>query len=97
MRWDVRRFQPNLLIETAAGEAGLVETDWLGRTLRIGEVEIACAAPTPRGATPIQAQADLPKEPSVLRILISRTGAAELRQYPVGNVLHQLCDPRDVP
>jgi uncharacterized protein YcbX len=37
--WDVRRFRPNLLIDLDGD--GWVEDTWCGRTLRIGDVELA--------------------------------------------------------
>ena len=39
-RADRRRFRPNLLIESERGTTGVVENGWLGRTVRIGSVEI---------------------------------------------------------
>ncbi len=44
--WDVRRFRPNLLIDTEAD--GWVEDEWCGQTVRVGDVELLpqrpCAA-----------------------------------------------------
>ncbi len=68
--WDVRRFRPNFLIETAAGIQGLGEPDWSGKTLRIGTVELKCEIPTMRCGMTMQAQRDLPKDPSVLRSIV---------------------------
>ena len=63
--WDVRRFRPNFLIET-----NLVESDWSGQRLRIGEVELQCEIPTVRCGMTMQAQAELPKDPSILRSIV---------------------------
>ncbi|MBV9926024.1 MAG: MOSC domain-containing protein [Acidobacteria bacterium] len=68
--WDARRFRPNFLIETAEGVEGLVESNWGGRTLRVGELRLKCEMPTPRCSMTIQAQADLPKDPRVLRTIV---------------------------
>jgi uncharacterized protein YcbX len=68
--WDVRRFRPNFLIETADGVEGLVEAGWGGRHLRIGELEIQCEIPTVRCGMTTHAQAGLPKDPSVLRSIV---------------------------
>ncbi len=68
--WDVRRFRPNFVIETAAGEVGLLESEWAGRTLRIGNAELKCEIPTVRCGMTTQAQAALPKDPSVLRSIV---------------------------
>jgi uncharacterized protein YcbX len=68
--WDVRRFRPNFLIKSADGLEGLTEPEWAGKTLRIGSVEMKCEIPTMRCGMTMQAQADLPKDPSVLRSIV---------------------------
>ncbi|HJP93018.1 MAG TPA: MOSC domain-containing protein, partial [Pyrinomonadaceae bacterium] len=68
--WDVRRFRPNFLIETDSGIEGLVEADWSGQKLRIGEVELRCEIPTARCGMTMQTQAELPKDPSILRSIV---------------------------
>lgn len=68
--WDMRRFRPNFLIKTEDGIEGLIESDWGGRTLRLGSVELKCEIPTVRCGMTMQAQADLPKDPSVLRTIV---------------------------
>ena len=68
--WDVRRFRPNFLIETAAGLEGLIEAGWGGRYLSIGELELKCEIPTVRCGMTTHAQAGLPKDPSVLRSIV---------------------------
>jgi uncharacterized protein YcbX len=69
-RWDVRRFRPNFLVQTESGVAGLSEPGWVGRTLRIGAVELRCEIPTVRCGMTTHAQGDLPKDPSVLRSIV---------------------------
>lgn len=66
--WDVRRFRPNLLIETHDGVEGLVEFEW--STVRLGSVELKCEMPTERCAMATNAQKGIPKDPSVLRSLV---------------------------
>lgn len=68
--WDVRRFRPNFLIETDREFEGLIEADWVGRTLRVGSVELKGEIPCPRCGMTIQAQSGLPKDPSVLRSIV---------------------------
>src|ERR1044072_3549319 len=68
--WDVRRFRPNFLIETADGIEGLVESDWGGRRLRVGGLTLKCEMPAPRCSMTIQAQQGLPKDPRVLRTIV---------------------------
>jgi uncharacterized protein YcbX len=67
--WDVRRFRPNVLIETEA-TGGAVENDWIGRDVRIGEVLVKGEMLTIRCAMPMHAQGDLPRDPSVLRTIV---------------------------
>lgn len=68
--WDVRRFRPNFLIKTNDEISGLAEAGWSGRVLRIGEVELKCEIPTARCGMTTHAQANLPKDPSVLRTIV---------------------------
>lgn len=68
--WDVRRFRPNFLIETDAAIRGLVESEWAGKNLRIGSVELKCEIPAMRCGMTMQAQDGLPKDPSVLRSIV---------------------------
>ena len=65
--WDVRRFRPNFFVETDPGFEGLIEFDWNGLTLRLGDVELRCEIPCERCAMANHAQAELPKDDSVLR------------------------------
>jgi MOSC domain-containing protein len=73
-RWDVRRFRPNLLLDLGADRSGLVERDWLGKTLRIGAAELSFVAACPRCVMTTLPQDDLLKDPSILRTIV--TGAA---------------------
>jgi len=68
--WDVRRFRPNFLIETEPQIKGLIESDWAGRKLRLGNIEILCEIPTVRCGVTIQAQKNLPKDASILRSIV---------------------------
>jgi uncharacterized protein len=67
--WDRRRFRPNVLVDIES-ETGTVENDWVGRTVRIGGFLIKGELPTLRCAMPMHAQADLPRDPSVLRTIV---------------------------
>jgi uncharacterized protein YcbX len=65
---DVRRFRPNLVVESAGSEAEFVENDWVGRTLLIGDgVRLQVSDPTPRCVVPTLPQADLPQDVGILR------------------------------
>lgn len=72
--WDVRRFRPNFLIETKSGIEGLVEASWSSRMLRLGELILKCETPTIRCGMTIHAQAELPKDPTVLRTIVRDAG-----------------------
>jgi len=68
--WDVRRFRPNFLIETADGVEDMVESTWAGKTLLIGTVELKGEIPCARCGMTTHAQGGLPKDPSVLRSIV---------------------------
>ena len=68
--WDVRRFRPNFFVKTVDGIAGLVESEWTGKTLRIGTVEVKCEMPAVRCGMTTNAQTGLAKDNSVLRTIV---------------------------
>jgi uncharacterized protein len=72
--WDVRRFRPNIVIDTDAELDGPVEAEWHRRTLRLGELAVQCEMPTARCGMTTQAQAELPKDPTVLRTIVREAG-----------------------
>lgn len=67
-KWDVRRFRPNIFIETEPGIEGFVEFGW--KKLRVGGAELLCEMPAERCAMTTHAQAELAKDPSVLRSIV---------------------------
>jgi uncharacterized protein YcbX len=69
--FDVRRFRPNVLVETAGATTGLVEAGWGGgKRLRIGEVELSTEIPTARCVMVTLPQGALPHDPRVLRTVV---------------------------
>lgn len=68
--WDVRRFRPNLFIETPPGVNGPIEQGWIGMTLKIGDATLAVSAPTPRCGMTTRPQADLPFDKTILRTIV---------------------------
>jgi len=69
-RFDVRRFRPNVVVETGPGESAFVENDWVGRTILLGDdVRLRISDPSPRCAIPTLAQGDLPEDPGILRTI----------------------------
>jgi uncharacterized protein len=78
-RFEIRRFRPNMVIETANGGTDFVENTWIGRTLAIGdEVRLNITGPCPRCVMTTLAQGDLPRDVGVLRT------AAQHNQAHVG-------------
>jgi uncharacterized protein len=66
-RFDVRRFRPNLVIDTN-GRPGFVEDAWVGQTLTIGDgVRLEVTEPCERCVMTTLAQAGLPYDPGILR------------------------------
>lgn len=78
--WDVRRFRPNLFIETEQDVQGLVEAGWSGRVLRIGSVKLKCEIPCARCGMTSHGHSGLPKDPSVLRSIV-KDANQELGRY----------------
>ncbi|HEX6714571.1 MAG TPA: MOSC N-terminal beta barrel domain-containing protein [Thermoleophilaceae bacterium] len=65
-QFDARRFRMNVIVETHA--SGFVENDWVGQTLAIGDdVKLAIAIPDPRCVMPSLAQAELARDPGILK------------------------------
>ena len=67
-RFEVRRFRPNIVVETAPDAAGFVENDWIDRTAAIGdEVRLRVTGPCPRCVMTTLPQGDLPSDAGILR------------------------------
>lgn len=67
-RFEVRRFRPNIVVETTNGQKGFVENEWVGQVLALGDdvrlrVDKACI----RCVMTTLAQSDLPKDSGILR------------------------------
>ena len=71
----VERFRPNFLIETVDDNPKLVEFDWIGKKLKIGDSVFGVEAKTIRCAMPSRAQAPygLPQNPQITKSLFSET------------------------
>jgi hypothetical protein len=85
---DARRFRPNLLVDFDTQEP-LPEHALSGRKLRAGSALLEAAAPMVRCGMVTQPQAELPKDPRILRFLVreqkQQLGAA-LRVLEPGEV-----------
>jgi uncharacterized protein len=75
-RFEVRRFRPNIVVAPRPDEHGFVENDWADRTLAIGDqVRLRLTGPCPRCVMTTLPQADLPKDPGILRAAAQHNGA----------------------
>jgi uncharacterized protein YcbX len=78
-RFELRRFRPNLVVDVADEGSDFVENGCVGRTLVLGDgVRLHISGPCPRCVMTTLAQADLPKDPGILRT------AARYNQANVG-------------
>lgn len=68
--WDLERFRPNLVVETLPGSAGLIEQDWIGQRIKIGDITIQCSEPAPRCGAVSQQQQSIDRDTSVLRTIV---------------------------
>jgi len=68
-RVDVRRFRPNLVLETG-GAPGFVEAGWEGARLRIGSVLVDVTVACPRCVMITHGFADLPRDPGLMRTVV---------------------------
>ena len=67
-RFEVRRFRPNIIVQSTSGVKNFVEDAWIGHTLAIGEeVRLGITGPCPRCVMTTLPQADLPHDPGILR------------------------------
>jgi len=78
-RFEVRRFRPNIVVESSTGEKGFLENGWVGRTLAIGtDVRLNIVRGCERCVMTTLPQGDLPKDSGILRT------AAQHNQVNVG-------------
>jgi len=67
-RFEVRRFRPNMVVQTASPEKGFIENAWVGHTLAVGDsVRLNISGPCPRCVMTTLPQGDLPKDVGILR------------------------------
>jgi uncharacterized protein len=69
--FDVRRFRPNIVVTVGDDDgADFPERDWIGRRLRIGEVELELTAACPRCVMVTRGFADVAEDRRVLRTIV---------------------------
>lgn len=67
-RFEVRRFRPNVVVETTRGEGDFVENAWIGHLLAIGDtVRLSITGPCARCVMTTLPQSDLPRDTGILR------------------------------
>lgn len=71
---DPRRFRPGVLVEMDAVEGHFPETEWIGRRLAIGEVELTVSDHCRRCAFTIIAQEGFEYDAEILRTLVRNNG-----------------------
>jgi len=71
-QFDRRRFRPNLLIESDAD--GYPENGWVGRRVRAGEAVLQVTVECPRCVMTTHPIAELPRDPGIMRALVSENG-----------------------
>lgn len=67
---DPRRFRPNIVVDMDEVDGRFPETEWIGRRIAVGEVELTIADPTRRCGFTMQAQEGLDHDPEILRQLV---------------------------
>jgi uncharacterized protein len=67
-RFEVRRFRPNIVVESTSGEKDFVENSWIGKRLTVGEdIILRVTGPCTRCVMITLPQSDLPKDLGILR------------------------------
>ena len=67
-RFEVRRFRPNIVVESASEEKDFIENSWVNMKLRIGEeIVLKVIGPCTRCVMTTLPQGDLPKDLGILR------------------------------
>lgn len=70
--WDVRRFRPNIIIDTGSSDEGLVEQSWIGKQISIADSLIECTATAPRCGAVTRQQNTLDFDKSMLRTIVEK-------------------------
>jgi uncharacterized protein len=67
-RFEVRRFRPNIVVESTSGEKDFIENLWVGKELMIGEdIMLRVTGPCTRCVMTALPQGDLPQDLGILR------------------------------
>lgn len=77
---DPRRFRPNIVVDMQPVAGRFPETEWIGRKIAIGELELTVTDPCRRCGFTIIAQDGFDNDPNILRTLV-RKNAHNLGVY----------------
>jgi hypothetical protein len=67
-RFEVRRFRPNIVIDSASGEKDFVENSWIGKKMAIGEdIVLRVTGPCTRCVMITLPQGNLPRDSGILK------------------------------
>ena len=67
---DARRFRPNIVVDMPEVDGSFPETEWIGRRLAIGDLELTISEPCRRCGFTIIAQDGFDNDPNILRNLV---------------------------
>jgi hypothetical protein len=70
----VRRFRPNIVVESGAGATGFPEHEWTGRKVRVGGVVLEAVGPCVRCAMVTMQQPGIEADTPLMRYLHKETG-----------------------
>lgn len=91
-RFEVRRFRPNIVIESESGEKDFIENSWVGKKLRIGkEILLKINAPCTRCVMTTLPQGDLPKDLGILHTVAkyNQVHAGVYASVHLGGTIHR--------
>ncbi len=71
---DRRRFRPNLVLHWPHTDHAFPELAWAGRRIAIGDLRLQVVMPAMRCSMITHAQAGLPKDPSIMRVVVRECG-----------------------
>ena len=68
---DIRRFRPNIVVESGETGEAWPELGWIGRRIRVGTAEIEVVGPCPRCVMVTRAVAELGEDRRILRTIVA--------------------------
>ena len=91
-RFEVRRFRPNIVIESASGEKDFIENLWMGKKIMIGEdIVLRVTGSCTRCVMTTLPQGDLPKDLGILRTIAryNKVNAGVYASVQRGGTIHR--------